>query len=201
MWIVFTVLIKGPSTLATLFNHMWPRIVADPSTLGRHVAATCMLCMQTLCLWRGRATACGTLEPQPVAHLSHKLQCARQSWKIMVSYGNKYPRHNARPHVVEQSGQCARTLTVTQWSCPNRIARCRSVFWKSFWRYEQQRSHLRGTETICATAGGGGEASANPHKGGGGGIYYLARCYVTGVRAFVCVWRRVAYLAPFWDSR
>ena len=26
----------------------------------------------------------------------------------MVSYGNKYPRHNARPDVVEQSGQCAR---------------------------------------------------------------------------------------------
>ena len=56
--------IKGPSTLATLFNHMWPRIVADPSTLGRHVAATCMLCMQTLCLWRGRATACRPLGPQ-----------------------------------------------------------------------------------------------------------------------------------------
>ena len=30
----------------------------------------------------------------------------------MVSYGNKYPRHNARPHVVEQSGQCARALSV-----------------------------------------------------------------------------------------
>ena len=59
-----TIYYKGPSTLATLFNHMWPRIVADPSTLGRHVAATCMLCMQTLCLWRGRATACRTLEPQ-----------------------------------------------------------------------------------------------------------------------------------------
>ena len=28
----------------------------------------------------------------------------------MVSYGNKYPLHNARPHVVEQSGQCARAL-------------------------------------------------------------------------------------------
>ena len=32
--------------------------------------------------------------------------------KIMVSYGNKYPRHNARPHVVEQSGQCALALKV-----------------------------------------------------------------------------------------
>ena len=29
-----------------------------------HTRATCMLCMQTLCLWRGRATACRTLEPQ-----------------------------------------------------------------------------------------------------------------------------------------
>ena len=63
----------GPSTLATLFNHMWPRIVADPSTLGRHVAATCMLCMQTLCLWRGRATACRSLEPQ-TAVCSPKLE-------------------------------------------------------------------------------------------------------------------------------
>ena len=57
-----------------------------------------------------KRSVCGGDEPQPVAHLSHKLQCARQSLKIMVSYGNKYPRHNARPHVVEQSGQCARAL-------------------------------------------------------------------------------------------
>ena len=63
----------APSTLATLFNHMWPRIVPDPSTLGRHVAATCMLCMQTLCLWQGRATACRTLEPQ-TAVCSPKLE-------------------------------------------------------------------------------------------------------------------------------
>ena len=34
----------------------------------------------------------------------------------MVSYGNKYPRHNARPHVVEQSGQCARALKVNNFS-------------------------------------------------------------------------------------
>ena len=47
--------------------------VADPSTLGRHVAATCMLCMQTLCLLRGRATACRTLEPQ-TAVCSPKLE-------------------------------------------------------------------------------------------------------------------------------
>ena len=89
----------GPSTLATLFNHMWPRIVADPSTLGRHVCYVC------------KRSVCGGDEPQPVAHLSHKLQCARQSLKIMVSYGNKYPRHNTPPHVVEQSGQWARALT------------------------------------------------------------------------------------------
>ena len=59
-----------------------------------------------------KRSVCGGDEPQPVAHLSHKLQCARQSLKIMVSYGNKYPRHNARPHVVEQSGQCARALII-----------------------------------------------------------------------------------------
>ena len=65
--------LRARATLATFFNHMWPRIVADPSTLGRHVAATCMLCMQTLCLWRGRATACRTLEPQ-TAVCSPKLE-------------------------------------------------------------------------------------------------------------------------------
>ena len=92
--------LNGPSTLATLFNHMWPRIVADPSTLGPHVCYVC------------KRSVCGGDEPQPVVHLSHKLQCARQSLKIMVSYGNKYPRHNARPDVVEQSGQCARSLNV-----------------------------------------------------------------------------------------
>ena len=59
--------------------------VADPSTLGRHVAATCMLCIQTLCLWRGRATACRTLEPQ-TAVCSPKLE-------NNGFYGNKYPRH------------------------------------------------------------------------------------------------------------
>ena len=55
--------------------------VADPRTLGRHACYVC------------KRSVCGGDEPQPVAHLSHKLQCARQSLKIMVSYGNKYPRH------------------------------------------------------------------------------------------------------------
>ena len=59
-----------------------------------------------------KRSVCGGDEPQPVAHLSHKLQCARQSLKIMVSCGNKYPRHNARPHVAKESGQCARALMV-----------------------------------------------------------------------------------------
>ena len=66
-----------------------------------------------------KRSVCGGDEPQPVAHLSHKLQCARQSLKIMVSYGNKYPRHNARPHVVEQSGQCARALYYSRWNSDN----------------------------------------------------------------------------------
>ena len=83
----------GPSTLATLFNHMWPRFVAE------HTRATCGGDMYVM-----YANALS------VAETSHTLQCARQSLKIMVSYGNKYPRHNARPHVVEQSGQCARAL-------------------------------------------------------------------------------------------
>ena len=40
-----------------------------------------------------KRSVCGGDEPHSVAHLSHKLQCAHQCLKIMVSYGNKYPRH------------------------------------------------------------------------------------------------------------
>ena len=71
-----------------------------------------------------KRSVCGGDEPQPVAHLSHKLQCARQSLKIMVSYGNKYPRHNARPHVVEESGQCARALSVVGEVCEGLMNLC-----------------------------------------------------------------------------
>ena len=96
----------GPEhTRATCGGDMWRRHVA--ATCGgdmwrRHVCYVC------------KRSVCGGDEPQPVAHLSHKLQCARQSFKIMVSYGNKYRRHNARPHVAEQSGQCARALNVSE---------------------------------------------------------------------------------------
>ena len=65
-----------------------------------------------------KRSVCGGDEPQPVAHLSHKLQCARQSLKIMVSYGNKYPRHKTRTLVVEQSGQCARALMASETNLP-----------------------------------------------------------------------------------
>ena len=46
--------------------------VADPSTLGRHVGDFTLM-FKTLCLWRGRATACRTLEPQ-TAVCSPKLE-------------------------------------------------------------------------------------------------------------------------------
>ena len=42
----------------------------------------------------------------------------------MVSYGNKYPRHNARPHVVEQSGQCARAHRASERRACGRIESC-----------------------------------------------------------------------------
>ena len=48
--------LKGPSTLATLFSHRWPRFCGGPE----HTRGTCMLCMQP----RGRAISCRTLEPQ-----------------------------------------------------------------------------------------------------------------------------------------
>ena len=130
MWITYLENM-GPSTLATLFSHRWPRFCGGP----KHTRATCggdMKIMKILhivltlleeqeqhartqqsflpllsdchmpheqwlvCSLPNAATkrsVCGGDEPQPVSHLSHKLQCARQSFKIMVSYGNKYPRH------------------------------------------------------------------------------------------------------------
>ena len=90
---------KGPSTLATSFLATSGRVfVADPSTLGRHVAVTAKFrtllsgChmpheQSLVCSLRTqpqKRSVCGGDEPQPVAHLSHKLQCARQSLKIMV---------------------------------------------------------------------------------------------------------------------
>ena len=109
-FIYFTPSIKAPSTLATLFSHRWPRFCGGPE----HTRATCGGEWQVSypTEWLPHATrtiacvlaaerrtqpqkrsVCGGDEPQPVAHLSHKLQYARQSLKIMVSYGNKYPRH------------------------------------------------------------------------------------------------------------
>ena len=87
-----------PLCSTTCGRALWRTRAHKGDMCRRHVCYVC------------KRSVCGGDEPQPVAHLSHKLQCARQSLKIMVSYGNKYPRHNARPHVVEQSGQSARAL-------------------------------------------------------------------------------------------
>ena len=55
---------KDPITLATLFSHRWPRFCGGPE----HTRATCGGDMYVMYanarLWRGRATACRTLEPQ-----------------------------------------------------------------------------------------------------------------------------------------
>ena len=70
----FLSIVKGPSTLATLFSHRWPHFCGGPE----HTRATCggdikiiirkwYVATKTLCLWRGRATACRTLEPQTAA--------------------------------------------------------------------------------------------------------------------------------------
>ena len=106
--------------------------VANPSTLGRHVAATAkfplpaskvsvlskvsyptewlphvtrtiasVLAAERRKQPQKRSVCCGD-EPQPVAHLRHKLQCARQSMKIMVSYtGINIPATKTRPPVAK----------------------------------------------------------------------------------------------------
>ena len=114
--------------------------VANPSTLGRHVAATAKFPLPASKVsypteWLPHATRtiasvlaaerrkqpqkrsfCGGDEPQPVAHLRHKLQCARQSMKIMVSYtGINISATKTRPPVAKQSGQCIRALIVSEF--------------------------------------------------------------------------------------
>ena len=59
-----------------------------------------------------KRSVCGGDEPQPIAHLSHKLQCACQSLKIIVFFGKPLPATKTRPPVAKQSGQCARALRV-----------------------------------------------------------------------------------------
>ena len=59
---MFKFLIKGPSTLATLFNHMWPRIVAGIFIpVGNHYFQALA---STLQLWLKCATGCGSSPPQ-----------------------------------------------------------------------------------------------------------------------------------------
>ena len=70
-----------------------------------------------------KRSVCGGDEPQPVAHLSHKLQCARQSLKIM---GINIPATKTRPPVAKQSGQCARALfhfSSRSWASPNQLVK------------------------------------------------------------------------------
>ena len=112
---------NGPSTLATLFSHSWLRFCGGPEhtratcggdskvsyppakfpysakfpTLlsGCHMPHEQSLVCSERRTQPQKRSVCGGDEPQPVAHLSHKLECVRQSLKIMVSYGNKYPLH------------------------------------------------------------------------------------------------------------
>ena len=58
----------------------------------------------------------------------------------MVSYGNKYPRHNARPDVVEQSGQFAQALKLNLYS-NTEVATLSSHF--IFYTLASQASNLR----------------------------------------------------------
>ena len=90
---------EGPTTLATLFSHMWPRIVAGIFIpVGNHyfqaLASTLQFVAQ-VCdrLWLVPAT------DRAFAYITYMSpKCARV-------------RHNARPHVAKQSAQCGRALT------------------------------------------------------------------------------------------
>ena len=93
---------KGPSTLATLFNHMWPRIVAGIFIpVGNHyfqaLASTLQFVAQ-VCdrLWLVPAT------DRAFAYITYM----SPPHVALVCSG---PPQCAATYVVEQSGQCARS--------------------------------------------------------------------------------------------
>ena len=79
---------KGPSTLATLFSHMWPRIVAGIfNPLGNHYFQALASTLQFV------AQVCDRLWLVPATDRAFA-----------------YITYMSPPHMVEQSGQCARAL-------------------------------------------------------------------------------------------
>ena len=96
---------KGPSTLATLFNHMWPRFCGGDiysrrkplfSSFGEHTAVCGSSVRQAVARPRHRQSVC-----------IYNIHVAATCRPSVLGSATK-----TRPHVVEQSGQCTRALSV-----------------------------------------------------------------------------------------
>ena len=98
--------------LATLFSHMWPRFCGGDiysrrkplfSSFGEHTAVCGSSVRQAVARPRHRQSVC-----------IHNIHVAATCRPSVLGSATK-----TRPHVVEQSGQCARALIVTIVSCSN----------------------------------------------------------------------------------
>ena len=87
---------NGPSTLATLFNHMWPRIVAGifiPVSIGNHyfqaLASTLQFVAQ-VCdrLWLVPATGRAFLWLRSAFGSEHTSDCSCGMWQPLSRVGN-----------------------------------------------------------------------------------------------------------------
>ena len=95
---------KGPSTLATLFSHRWPRFCGGDiysrrkqlfSSFGEHTAVCGSSVRQAVARHRHRQSVC-----------IHNIHVAATCRPSVLGSATK-----TRPPVAKQSGQCARALT------------------------------------------------------------------------------------------
>ena len=100
--------IKGPSTLATLFSHMWPRLGGGDiysrrkplfSSFGEHTAVCGSSVRQAVVRPHHRQSIC-----------IHNIHVAATCRPSVLGSATK-----TRPPVAKQSGQCARALKVWKW--------------------------------------------------------------------------------------
>ena len=98
----------GPSTLATLFSHRWPRFCGGDiysrrkplfSSFGEHTAVCGSSVRQAVARPRHRQSVC-----------IHNIHVAATCRPSVLGSATK-----TRPHVAKQSGQCARSLTAVRW--------------------------------------------------------------------------------------
>ena len=97
--------VKGPTTLATLFSHRWPRFCGRDiysrrkplfSIFGEHTAVCGSSVRQAVARPRHRQSVC-----------IHNIHVAATCRPSVLGSATK-----TRPHVAKQSGQCARALTL-----------------------------------------------------------------------------------------